>query len=75
MITQPPDIVSLAQARATDQTEGGTALPIIHSVFDKAIEVVHDDWYISVGAGVDIHVAYAVVNAWLAIQNVLVQLH
>ena len=74
MITQPPDIVSLAQAKTTDEREGGTALSIIGSVVDKAIEVAHDDWYISVGAGVDIHVTYDVLNAWLAIHNVLMQL-
>ena len=56
MITQPPDIVSLAQARTTEEAEGGIALSIIGSVVDKAIEVAHDDGYISVGWGVDIHV-------------------
>ena len=56
MITLPPDIVSLAQARTTDEAGGGRALSIIWSVVDKAIEVAHDDGYISVGAGVDIHV-------------------
>ena len=45
-----------------------------NSVIEKAIEVAQDDWYISVGAGVDIHVGYDVVNARLAVNNVLVQL-
>ena len=74
MITQPPDIVSLAQARTTHEAEGGTALSIIGSVVDKAIEVAHDDGYSSVGVGVEIHVGYDVVNARLAVHNVLVQL-
>ena len=74
MVTQPPDIVSLAQATTTDKAEGGTGLSVIGSVVDKAIEVSHDDGYISVGAGVDIHVGYNVVNARLAVHNVLVQL-
>ena len=74
MITEPPDMVSLAHARTTDEAEGGTALSIIGSVVDKTFEVEHDDWYISVGAGVDIHVGYDAVNARLAIDNVLVQL-
>ena len=74
MIAQSPDIVSLAPARMTDEAEGGTALSIIGSVVDKAIEVAHDDGYISVGAGVDIHVGYDVVNARLAVHNVPVQL-
>ena len=74
MITQPPNIVSLAQARTTGEAEGGTALSIIGSIVDKAIKVAHDDGYISVGAGVDIHVGYDVVNARPAVDNVLVQL-
>ena len=74
MITQLPDIVSLGQARTTDEANGGTALSIIGSIVDKAIEVAHDDGYISVGVGVDIHVGYDVVNARLAVHNVLVQL-
>ena len=76
MITQPPDIlvVSLAQARTTEEGEGGTALSIIGPVIDKAIEVAHDDGYISVGVGVDIHGGYNVVNARLAVHNILVQL-
>ena len=74
MITAPPDIVNLAQARTTNEAEGGTVLSLIASVVDKAIEVAHDDGYISVGAGVDIHVGYDVVNARVAIHNVLVQL-
>ena len=56
MIAQSPDIVSLGPARMTDEPEGGTALSIIGSVVDKAIEVAHDDGYICVGAGVDIDV-------------------
>ena len=56
MIAQSPDIVSLARARMTDEAEGGTALSIIWLIVDKAIEVAHDDGYIFVGAGVDIHV-------------------
>ena len=74
MIAQSPDIVSLAQARTTDEAEGGTALWIIGSVVDQAIEVAHDDGYITVGAGIDIHVWYNVVNGRLAVDNVLVQL-
>ena len=74
MIAQSPDIVSLAQARGTNQTEKGTALLIIGPVVDRVIEVAHDDRYITVGAGVDIHVGYDVVNAWLAVHNILVQL-
>ena len=49
-------MVSHAQARTTDEAEGGTAQSIIGSVVDKAIEVAHDDGYSSVGAGVDIHI-------------------
>ena len=74
MITQPPDIVSLAQARTTDEAEGGTALSVIGSFVEKVIEVAYDDRYISVGAGVDIHVGYDVINARLAVHNLLVQL-
>ena len=74
MITPPPDVVCLAQARTADKAEGGTALSIIGPAIDKAIEVAHDDWYISVGAGVDIQVGHDVVNARLAVHNVLVQL-
>ena len=74
MITQSPEIVSLAQARTTDEAEGGLALSIIGSFVDKAIEVAHDDGYISVGAGVDMHVGYDVLNTRLAVQNVVEQL-
>ena len=74
MIAQSPDIVSHAQDRTTDEAEG-TALSSIWSVVDKAIEVAHDDGYISIGAGVDIQVGYDVVNARLAVHNVLVQLN
>ena len=74
MIAQSPDIVSLARARTTDEAEGGTALSIIGPGIDKASEVARDDWYISVGVGVDIHIGYDVVNARLAVHNVLVQL-
>ena len=73
MIAQSPDIVTLAQARTTDEVEG-TALSSIWPVVDKVIKVAHDDGYISVGAGVDIHIGYDVVNARLAVYNVLVQL-
>ena len=74
MIAQSPDIVSLARARTTDKSEGGTALSIMGPVIEKSIEVGHDYSYISVGAGIDIHVGYDVVNARLAVPNVLVQL-
>ena len=71
MIAESSDIVSLAQARATDKAEGRTAPPIIRSVVDKAIKVGHDDGYTSVGVGVDIQVRYHVVNGWLDINNIL----
>ena len=75
MITETPDIIdSLAQAKAMDQTEGGTAVLIIRPVVDKAIEVEHDDGDICVGASVDIHIGYDVINAGLALHNVLVNL-
>ena len=75
MITQPLDIVGLAQARATDQTARWTLLSIIRPVIDKAIGVAHDDRYLLVAARVDILVGYDVINARLVINNILVHLN
>ena len=72
MITQPFDIVSLAQTRATNKTEGGTTLAIVRPVVDKAIKAADDDGNLAIGAGVDIHVGYDVVNASLTIHNLVV---
>jgi len=71
MITQPPDIVSLAQPRSTNQTEGGTALAIVRSSVDKAIKVSGDAGYISIGAGVDILKGHNFIHMGLAIHKVL----
>ena len=72
MITQPSDMVGLAQTQATNQTEGGTPLAIVRPVVDKVIKVAQNDRNLAIGAGDDISVGYNVVKVSLTIHDVLV---